>query len=171
MNADSQINDTLLGTNLFAYCENNPVNMCDPNGTDPYPTWALNIVNGNGSASDIDTAWRIYNTGNYTAWAGAAKEALVRKAVGIVVTGQKVTTPQPTTPTTPEETSWTKTTSTVLEGISVTAGLVTAWGAGTTVATFLPTFGLSAPTIGVITVVAGAVTAVTAFGSWVFSLF
>ena len=37
MNADSQINDTLLGTNLFAYCENNPVNMVDYDGH--WPDW------------------------------------------------------------------------------------------------------------------------------------
>ena len=30
LNADSQINPGVLGTNLFAYCENNPVNMSDP---------------------------------------------------------------------------------------------------------------------------------------------
>ena len=33
INADSQLNDGLLGFNLFAYCENNPVNRVDPNGT------------------------------------------------------------------------------------------------------------------------------------------
>ena len=32
INADSQINSTILGANLFAYCENNPVNMFDPSG-------------------------------------------------------------------------------------------------------------------------------------------
>ena len=32
LNADSQINSTILGANLFAYCENNPVNMVDYNG-------------------------------------------------------------------------------------------------------------------------------------------
>ena len=36
MNADGQINDGVLGTNLFAYCENNPVNMADPFGNAPY---------------------------------------------------------------------------------------------------------------------------------------
>ena len=32
INADSQLNDGLLGFNLFAYCENNPVNSVDPLG-------------------------------------------------------------------------------------------------------------------------------------------
>jgi len=34
INADGQINDGLLGANLFAYCENNPVNREDPKGHD-----------------------------------------------------------------------------------------------------------------------------------------
>ena len=37
LNADNQINDGVLGTNLFAYCENNPVNMVDYDGH--WPTW------------------------------------------------------------------------------------------------------------------------------------
>ena len=32
LNADGQINDGVLGTNLFAYCENNPVHRYDPTG-------------------------------------------------------------------------------------------------------------------------------------------
>ena len=32
INADGQINDEILGTNLFAYCSNNPVMLCDPDG-------------------------------------------------------------------------------------------------------------------------------------------
>jgi len=34
INVDGQINDGLLGTNLFAYCKNNPVNREDPKGHD-----------------------------------------------------------------------------------------------------------------------------------------
>ncbi len=38
INADSQLNtDSLLGYNLFAYCENNPVNMSDNTGS--FPCW------------------------------------------------------------------------------------------------------------------------------------
>ena len=33
INADGQLNDSLLGYNLFAYCENNPVMYTDPEGT------------------------------------------------------------------------------------------------------------------------------------------
>ena len=37
INADGQLNDGLLGYNLFAYCENNPVNGIDSAGS--FPTW------------------------------------------------------------------------------------------------------------------------------------
>ena len=33
LNADGQLNDGVLGYNLFAYCENNPVTRVDPTGT------------------------------------------------------------------------------------------------------------------------------------------
>ena len=32
LNADGQLNGNFLGLNLYAYCENNPVNYCDPDG-------------------------------------------------------------------------------------------------------------------------------------------
>ena len=33
LNADGQLNGNFLGLNMYAYCENNPVNMADPMGT------------------------------------------------------------------------------------------------------------------------------------------
>ena len=41
MNADGQINSNLLGKNLFAYCNNNPVNYSDPEGNDAYADAAI----------------------------------------------------------------------------------------------------------------------------------
>ena len=35
INADGQINGGVLGANLFAYCENNPVMFSDPTGSEP----------------------------------------------------------------------------------------------------------------------------------------
>lgn len=31
--ADGQVNDTVLGNNVFSYCENNPIHMADPSGS------------------------------------------------------------------------------------------------------------------------------------------
>ena len=42
INADGQLNNTLLGSNLFAYCENNPISYSDPNGN--APNWVIGAV-------------------------------------------------------------------------------------------------------------------------------
>ena len=36
INADGQLNGNFLGLNMYAYCENNPVNMCDCGGNCPH---------------------------------------------------------------------------------------------------------------------------------------
>ena len=50
INADGEMSDVggnLIGSNLFAYCFNNPVNMIDPIGNWPkWVTGALNVVSG-----------------------------------------------------------------------------------------------------------------------------
>lgn len=44
INADEQINDgSVLGTNLFAYCFNNPVNMVDYDGREPITLTCIGI--------------------------------------------------------------------------------------------------------------------------------
>ena len=47
INADAQINEGILGTNLFAYCENNPVNFIDRTGHFGTPIqWACAVIGG-----------------------------------------------------------------------------------------------------------------------------
>ena len=40
INSDSQMNPEVTGANLFAYCDNNPVNYSDPTGHWKLPNWA-----------------------------------------------------------------------------------------------------------------------------------
>ena len=68
----------LLGTNMFAYCENNPVNMVDPNGCDPIPSWAKRIIDGNATEADYKKALSV----NPEGWGGHARY-YVDKAVGL----------------------------------------------------------------------------------------
>ena len=68
----------LLGTNMFAYCENNPVNMVDPNGCDPIPSWAKRIIDGNATEADYKKALSVNSEG----WGGHARY-YVDKAVGL----------------------------------------------------------------------------------------
>lgn len=42
INADGQLSDGFIGTNLFAYCMNNPVNMSDHTGH--WPQWLKNAA-------------------------------------------------------------------------------------------------------------------------------
>ena len=44
INADGQLNEGVLGYNIFAYCENNPVNGSDPNGDMEW--WAAAALGG-----------------------------------------------------------------------------------------------------------------------------
>lgn len=72
LNADGQINVGLLGTNLFAYCYSDPVNMVDYDGNDPVSPWASRLCNGNGTYSDILYAFYIYNNNLQGQWVGFA---------------------------------------------------------------------------------------------------
>lgn len=58
INADGyiQTGQGLLDKNMFAYCENNPVNFSDENGEFPIPFWAENILNGTACEADYNIA-------------------------------------------------------------------------------------------------------------------
>lgn len=75
--ASTDISD-VLSTNMFAYCENNPVNMADPNGCDPIPSWATRIIDGNATEADYKKALSV----NPEGWGGHARY-YVDKAVGL----------------------------------------------------------------------------------------
>lgn len=72
LNADAFVTTDITGAlsaNMFAYCENNPVNMVDPNGCDPIPSWAKRIVNGNATEADYKKALSV----NPEGWGGHAR--------------------------------------------------------------------------------------------------
>ena len=80
INADGYVStgQDISGFNMFAYCNNNPVNMLDPNGCDPVSMWAQRILNGTASEADYQKALSV----NVDAWAGFAKYYIV-EAVNI----------------------------------------------------------------------------------------
>ena len=81
INADAFVTTDIngvLSANMFAYCENNPVNMVDPNGCDPIPSWAKRIIDGNATEADYKKALSV----NPEGWGGHARY-YVDKAVGL----------------------------------------------------------------------------------------
>ena len=81
LNADAFVTTDIngvLSANMFAYCENNPVNMVDPNGCDPIPSWAKRIIDGNATEADYKKALSV----NPEGWGGHARY-YVDKAVGL----------------------------------------------------------------------------------------
>ena len=56
INADAFVStgQGILGNNMFAYCNNNPVNLYDFCGSDPVPLWAIRINNGSATAEDYE---------------------------------------------------------------------------------------------------------------------
>jgi len=84
INADGQINKGLLGTNLFAYCYNNPVNMVDYDGNDPVSQWAWRLNTGDETYSDVLYAFYVYNNNLQGAWVGTAA-AYIKEAINIAL--------------------------------------------------------------------------------------
>ena len=78
VNADGYVStgQGTQGYNMYSYCGFNPVNMVDPNGEDPIPIWAKNILYGDADEDDYLEALSC----NPNAWAGSAGY-IVRKAV------------------------------------------------------------------------------------------
>ena len=91
ISADGEISGVggdILGYNLFAYCQNNPVNMSDPDGN--WPKWATKVAIGVGVALCV-AAVTVLTCGAGTATlagavaVGAAKGALIGAAAGAAI--------------------------------------------------------------------------------------
>ena len=80
INADGQLNEGVLGYNMFAYCENNPVNGSDPDGDMVW--WAAADLSG--AAFEV-ASYLIGNaiSGQKSTWKGAAKAALKGAITGV----------------------------------------------------------------------------------------
>ena len=80
INADGYVSTGtgFTGYNMYAYCNNDPVNMVDSEGCDPVPVWAKHIIAGNATESEYKTAL----SSNANAWAGSAR-FYVDKAIAI----------------------------------------------------------------------------------------
>ena len=91
INADGEISGVggdVLGYNLFAYCQNNPINMCDPDGN--WPKWATKVAVGVGVVLCV-AAVTVLTCGVGTATlagavaVGAAKGTLIGAAAGVAI--------------------------------------------------------------------------------------
>ena len=80
ISADGQLNEGVLGYNMFAYCENNPVNGSDPDGDMVW--WAAAALGG--AAFEV-ASYLIGNaiSGQKSTWGGAAKAALKGAVEGV----------------------------------------------------------------------------------------
>ncbi len=80
ISADGQLNEGVLGYNMFAYCENNPINGSDPNGDMVW--WAAAALGG--AAFEV-ASYLIGNaiSGQKSTWGGAAKAALKGAIEGV----------------------------------------------------------------------------------------
>ena len=80
LNADGLISTGIedVCKNMFAYCNNDSVNMADSSGKDPVPAWALHIISGTATESEYAEALSV----NPNAWSGSAGYR-VRHAIDI----------------------------------------------------------------------------------------
>ncbi len=71
LNADgyASTGQGLTGSNMFAYCGNNPINMLDVWGMDPVPIWAIRINDGTATIADYEKAFYA----NASQWSGGAR--------------------------------------------------------------------------------------------------
>ena len=83
LNADGQLNDGLLGYNLFAYCENDPVSYTDPTGE--WPDWDKLFKGALLAAIGVMTVVAVVSTGGTCIPIIAAAYALLATA-GVVAT-------------------------------------------------------------------------------------
>ena len=86
--------DTPSGLNLYAYCNNDPVNYADPCGHSPLPNWAKWLIGGAiivglgvGAFFAVGTAGVIFGAAFYGAVTGAVSSALIGGAFGAIAGG------------------------------------------------------------------------------------
>ena len=83
INADEQLNDGILGYNMYSYCENNPVMRVDPNG-DAFLAFLGKVLLESAISSVIEIASQVIQYGEVVDWKAVGKEAIKGAVSGVL---------------------------------------------------------------------------------------
>ena len=85
INADGELNNDIFGSNLFAYCINNPINMIDSCGN--WPKWVTGITNVISGAFQMAAAAVVGITAGWTGVGAAVAGVLVVNGSATITQG------------------------------------------------------------------------------------